>query len=307
MVKFVILGLALLLGACEEPPPAGPDKSALQAEIVWDVQVGEPSGLAALGEGRLLSVGDGERGLVYEFVIEGEKLQVNPAKFNVRDFGHLPHDDLDDDSPDLEGAALTREGRLALAAEYWNEIWEVDTRLQKVVGLWRFPAIEADGSIAECLGPSRNHGLEGVAFDPLRGIVLGIQERCPPGLVIFEETSGRAKRVIARAGLDERLGRGTPRYQIKTGTLSGATWAGRDGAFYLLDRLRRHIIEIEISESLEITETGRWSFAETFTERGAHKEYGNAEGIAVMDDKLYLISDPGEGHTAQLARFALPR
>lgn len=308
MVKFVIVCLALLLGACEEPPPAGPDKNTLQAEIVWDVQVGEPSGLAALGEGRLLSVGDGERGLVYEFVVEGENLQVNPAKFNLRGFGHLPHEDFPDkQAPDLEGIAPTREGRLAIAAEYWNEIWEIDPRLKVVVGLWRFPEIENEGSIAECLGPARNHGSEGVAFDPLRGIVLGIQERCPPGLVIFEEKSGRARRTHARAALDERLGHGTPRYQITTGTLSGAAWAGRAGAFYLLDRLRRHIIAIEISESLEITETGRWSFAETFTERGAHKEYGNAEGIAVMDGKLYVITDPGEGHTAQLARFALPR
>ena len=306
--RIIFALCTLFFLACEEPPPASPDKASLAAEIVWDLLLEEPSGLAALPDGRLLSVGDGGRGLVYELAVEGEKLSVTPAKFNIREFGHLPHEEFPDkQAPDLEGIAPTRDGRLAIAAEYWNEIWEIDPRLKVVVGLWRFPQIEDDGSIAECLGPSRNHGNEGVAFDPLRGIVLGIQERCPPGLVIFEEKSGRARRTYARAALDERLGHATPRYQITTGTLSGAAWAGRAGAFYLLDRLRRHIILIEIGTDFEIVEKGRWSFAGVFVERGKHAQYGNAEGIAVTGEKLYLISDPGEGATAQLARFALPR
>lgn len=313
MVKLsrLLVLVPFLLCACVDSPPAvqgEPGERQMSAEIVWDIQVGEPSGLAAMPDGTLLSVGDGDRGLVYEFKIEGDQLSVNPSKMNLREMGHLPHSELpDEQAPDLEGITATRDGRLAVAAEYFGEVWEFDPRLGVVVGLWRFPEIAPDGAIAECLGPAKNHGIEGVAFDPLRGLIVAAQERCPPGLVIFEEKSGRPKRVYLREALDERLGLENPRFAIVTGTLSGVAWAGKAGEFYLLDRLRRHVIRIEVDGAFEVTEKRRWSFAGTFTERGKHAQYGNAEGIAVSGGKLYLVSDPGEGATAQLARFALPK
>ncbi len=298
-MRFRLFGIALvlILTACTGPKPAEPGVPLLQPQVIWDLLVEEPSALVALPDGTLLAAGDGDRGILYHITVKGDAIEVDPHWLDVRALRHLPHADYPGEAPDLEALTRTRDGRIGIASEYWNELWDVDLRLKAVTGLWRLPPVKSEGGLIECAGPSRNKGLEGAAFDPMRGEVLAAHERCPPALVWFGENSGAARRVWPRAELDKIFG-------SPVGSFSEISWAGRPGEYLAVDRLRREVLRLSLSAEGALSLQGRWSFTGIFRERGLHKEFGNVEGLAVTLDSLYLVTDPGEGHTAQLARFA---
>ncbi|MEW6777557.1 MAG: esterase-like activity of phytase family protein [Bdellovibrionota bacterium] len=317
--KTVLAGLVLFPTCTREapappPPPADPSAKApalpaLQPEIIWDLLLEEPSDLAALPDGSLLSVGDGGRGMVYRIEIKGDRLEVDPVWLDTEKLRHPPHDpdSIPKHAPDLEGTAPGRAGRVLLGSEYYNEVWDVDLKLRAVVGLWRLPVIAPDGAIGECAGPSRNHGLEGVSFDLARGEVLAAHERCPPALALFSEKSGRPVKLFLRKELDDALrafAGSSPDGQI--GSLSAAVWTKDPGVHLLLDRLKREVVRIEIDQDKSLRVQGRWGFSGVFEEKGLHAQFGNVEGMALLEGSLYLLTDPGEDHRAQMARFNWP-
>lgn len=305
-ITFLATGIALGLPvlACERGEPVA-GEPRLSAEIIWDLPVEEPSGLVALPDGSLLTVSDGPRGLVHRLAIKGDELRIEVNVLRISDLRQLPHSEMPEEAPDLEGITLTRNGRWGLAVERFGEVWEVDPTLGLVVGLWRIPEIVEQGSPIECSG-EHNRGIEGVAFDPLRGELLAAHERCQPALVLFAEKSGQAIRTWTRTDIDAELAelRGSDE-PLVVHTLAGAAWAGKAGAHLVLDRGGRRLFSMQISEhSLDIQ--GSWSYAGVFRERGLHRTFGDVEGIAVSNGALYLLSDPGDNEIAQLARFRWP-
>ena len=87
---------------------------------------------------------------------------------------------------------------------------------------------------------------------------------------------------------------------------AAATWTGDPGVHLLLDRLKREVVRIEIDKDQSLRTQGRWSFSGVFEEKGLHTQFGNVEGIALSSGFLYLLTDPGEKHRAQIARFSWP-
>lgn len=232
----------------------------------------EPSGLC-VHEGRLFSVSDDTDGAIFEIILgEGE------ARFEVyREF--TPPEDVK--KPDWEGIAAGDNGVFYLLSEVTGRVLEV-----RADGSTRWVTPDISKDLAEAgLMRLRNAGFEGLALRPEGGFYLAA-ERQARGLVIVDPEGNLGIFPLNAT----RWGRHLPLLRLPD-------FAGLDvsqGQVWALFRNAGLVVSLEPTANGWSEGAVAWSYGKNLESEAYgyfESQYGHAEGLAVTDDRVYLVVD----------------
>jgi hypothetical protein len=282
-------------------PPELQLEQALPIAITDDFQ---PSGLV-LYDGHMLTVSDRHDDAIYEILWNGAAAGVA----SLRPFLQLRPPPNGPRPTDLEGIALDAadgKGRpgepLLLASEGRSRVLRVQASGTTV---WLTPGLD---EIGRPLGMLRlnNAGLEGLARLP-NGRILVAAERDLRGLM--ELPAGGMRDENDRTGVEAWAmpdsictpppGRGNDFADL-------AVW---NGQVFALERNCHVVMRIERTAT-EWAERGGWSYARTENDpRFAYQNraFGVAEGLAIDDHHVFIVTDNNHDHLAADANDRRPR
>lgn len=259
--------------AADEPP-------ALEHLQTWDVAGPgrfDASGLL-LHDGKFLVVSDRHNETIFALAFEGATARAEPFITFSGPEPYPPNRHLD-----IEGIAPAPEGGFYLVSE-----WGFAPFLVPSAGgaaRWVSPDLRATGGSVG-LFATRDASLEGVTALPGGGLLLAC-ERGPRGLIEVAG-AGRPQRITVQ-NMD------TSRYPAPGDR--GVDWSDltvwRDRVFGLA-RNQHLVVELHRARDGSWEEGAAWSFAAVENapaHRFADMSFGQAEGLAIDDDRIYVLID----------------
>jgi len=271
-----------------EQPPELVLERALPIAVEGDF---EPSGLALLPDGRLLTVSDKHDAAVYQLELGNDVAIVRPFLRIVPPWhGPTP--------TDFEGLALDTDGAFLLASEGRAQI----LRLEPGGGsTWITGSLERMGRPFGLLG-KLNAGIEGVVRLPHGGGLLIAAEREPRGLIELPA-------VPVGARDDEGWSRGARAWVLPPAKCPPPPGRGDDladltvwqGNVYGLER-NAHLVSRLERDATTWVEREVWSYARTENDpRYAYENraFGLAEGLALDANHVFLVLDNNHNRRAQ--------
>ena len=286
MKHFVILIAALCLcwmAGCFRPSNGNAVGAIGKLELVSALPLDipkalEPSGLVEQG-GFLYTVADKDNQTIYRVERTQNSARLVPAiQFETpRQYGYM----------DWEGISVDDEGTFFLISEKLGRLYRVDP---DGTASWASPDLREKASQIG-LFSKNNAGFEGVTYLG-RGRWLGAVEREPRGLVEFSLQEGAES---VRPSLQEY----SP-FDSALPLLRIPDYSGLDtdnGKIYALYRNAHLVVRLERSDD-GYQEIEAWSYKHIETDP-AHafrsQTYGQAEGLVVDGDNVYLIFDNNLG------------
>ncbi|MEX0327020.1 MAG: SdiA-regulated domain-containing protein [Puniceicoccaceae bacterium] len=287
MRQLVSIGLLLMVLAgsgCWRPQGnQGADFSKLELVAAYAIDMDlplEPSGLVRL-DGELYTVADKDNRTIYKVQLEGNSAQLVPA-LRFQPPGYY--------SMDWEGISTDGSGSFYLISETEARILEVTLDGQV---RWATPPLREQLEEAGLYAKS-NAGFEGIAWlGPDHW--LGAVEREPRGLAEIRLVDGKLK-VTATQQEHSPFSNALPLLRLPD--FSGLDADG--GSIYALFRNAHLVVRIE-REGEGFVEAEAWSYRHLETDpRWAYRSqvYGQAEGLVVEEQDVYLIFDNNLGPRA---------
>lgn len=273
---LLLLGGLLLAPLCARPAAAQLELELLEALPVEGLESSQPSGLC-LVDGQLYAVSDKHDHAICRVQFDGDVARLEPyITFNAPWSGAWVR------GLDFEGIDY-RAGSFFLVSESTFRVLRVHETGSDLA--WVTPSVEEAGKAAG-LFTEKNARLEGLALLG-GGRLLLAAERAPRGLI--DLTVDAAGETVIRPLVCEETILNVPPPRVPD---FSDLWLD-DGGLYALSRNADAVLRIDVDEA-GLQELDVWSFAATLNDPAwAYRdmEFGKAEGLAMDDERVYVIVD----------------
>lgn len=297
MARLVLPSLCLiaaLAATCSGVSKSAMPECELELEKAWPVEGPgrfQPSGLV-LHEGSLWTVSDKHGAAVFALAPDGQVARAT----------EVLSDEIDpplDGWFDAEGITIADDGSIYLASEEQIRVY----RRKPNDPAWTL-ASPALGPVGRAVGlfAKHNAALEGIAAVGGDTLVLAA-EREPRGLIELTGFDKPSRMLIQKMN--------TSKYEVPAGRVCDfgdlTVWHRR---LFALARNQHLVLELVRDADGKWTEGLAWSYAATenapeYAYRG--HEYGLGEGLAIDDDRIYIVLDSNDDVRANDPSDARPQ
>jgi hypothetical protein len=286
MLRYVLLGLILLLAGCKSPEP--PLTTVPSLDLVRCLPVDgpdnfQPSGLT-IRDGALLTVSDRHDDAIYRIEWDETHAALSPYLEFPRPQSLPPRSRLD-----FEGITADDDGNFYLVSETYCRILRISADGRRAQ--WASPELWDVGRSAG-LFQVKNAYLEGIALVE-KGRFLLCAEREPRG--ILEADFNRTPPFFRAVNCDGS------RFPFPAGTATDfADICFHDGTVYVLQRNAFMVTSLRLTmEGCE--EVDGWSYGHVEKDpRWEYEDmrYGHGEGLTMDEDYIYIILDNNDNPRA---------